>query len=311
MIDLSVPLLGDFIGRVDDFALQNPDGSYTRQRRPLTRADLEAHLAGNVTVGAYSTDSDGMVRYFCIDIDTDGSGSSIADAQLLAEEIRAKADVPLSLEFSGGKGWHLWGLLRNPKPWEQALDAARTILYRHGGFRLITANKALHEPTGFMVDIFPAGLGAEGLGKLVKLPGALHRKSGKRSVLYDTTDYIYGDLPYDPAAAQVERTVKLWDGTRGRLPLRPWMHLAMKRGLPDGFRNNGLHYVASWLVLRTTLSAADIYDAVHCVNALSTPPLGDDEVERTIRSAARNPRQGSGEEEFINHGVVSTEECGK
>lgn len=302
-----------FIGRTDDFALQTASGAYIRQRRPLTSDDLFEHVQGRHTVGCYSTDDTGHARYFCIDIDTDGSGSSIADAQLLAEDIRAKSPVPLVLEFSGGKGWHLWGLIDTAVPWERALNAAHAVLLRHGGFRIVTNGKALHEPTGFTVDLFPSGLGSEGLGKLVKLPGAMHRKSGRRSELYDRVRFIpVGDLPRcEGADYSTQKPVKLWDGERGRYPLWDWQKLAMQRGLPDGFRNNGMHYVASWLVTRTTLDSAAIYDVCASVNALSSPPLGDNELGRTIRSACRSPRQGDGREEFINHGVVSTEECGK
>lgn len=60
------------IARTDVKAVQHSDGSYTPDRSPWKRADLEAHLAGQRTLGHYVLDTDDTCKLFCFDVDLRG-----------------------------------------------------------------------------------------------------------------------------------------------------------------------------------------------------------------------------------------------
>jgi hypothetical protein len=60
------------IARTDVKAIQHGDGSYSPERSPWTREDLEAHIAGQRTFGHYVIGSDDTCKIFCLDIDLRG-----------------------------------------------------------------------------------------------------------------------------------------------------------------------------------------------------------------------------------------------
>src|SRR2546428_4823033 len=59
-----------FVGRRDDYAVQQGDGRYRRAGRPLTYTLLEEHLAGVQTLGTYVIDEQGTCRFAVLDADT-------------------------------------------------------------------------------------------------------------------------------------------------------------------------------------------------------------------------------------------------
>lgn len=139
-------LLGSrFVQRRDVKAVQQADGSYRPDRSKFTLADIEAHLAGERTLGHYLVDPDGKCRLFAYDIDLAKEGRwrpdpnvdysiPIAPRDIWAatdddslEEIRADlreqmvalahglaqrthrlTDLPVAISYSGAKGVHVY-----------------------------------------------------------------------------------------------------------------------------------------------------------------------------------------------------------
>lgn len=182
-----------FGGREDTHARQWHDpragGGYSPVRQALTPALLRSHLAGAATLGTYLVRLDGTVTTLVIDIDVTrraieaaetGRGPALEALRELAWEealrLRGHLDalgLPVLLEDSGYKGWHLWVLLSEPVPAEIAYKLGRALLRAHP-----PARPEIH------FESFPKQAEVElgGLGNLVKLPLGIHRRSGRRSV---------------------------------------------------------------------------------------------------------------------------------
>jgi hypothetical protein len=69
------------IARTDVKAVQHANGSYTPDRTPWTRPELEAHLRGERTFGHYVLAPDDTCKIFCLDVDLRGV-KKIADTEL-------------------------------------------------------------------------------------------------------------------------------------------------------------------------------------------------------------------------------------
>jgi hypothetical protein len=159
--------LRPYIGREDVFAYQYQTG-YTPERRPLTDADLLAHLNGKVSIGTYTNVMD-KARYIVWDVDygRDDMGRALAVAQRIKNAARALG-FSAGVEFSGHKGYHVWVLFEQ---WELAHDLRRI-------------GKAVAETAGFTEggdEVFPKQDVPVKYGSLVKLPFGVHAKTGQRS----------------------------------------------------------------------------------------------------------------------------------
>ena len=190
--------LGIFSGREDCFARQwaNKEESkhgYVPVRRPMEAADIEEHLIGRKTYGIYLLDSMSRVRTAVIDADL---VKELREGKLKAEEknlikkegiylierlkeISEESGLYPFIEFSGGKGFHLWYFFQTPvdaKAARAALDAVVKVFSR--------------DLSAFHLEVFPKQdkLKGKGLGNLVKLPLGIHRLKGKRSYFLNCHD---------------------------------------------------------------------------------------------------------------------------
>src|SRR5215467_10807970 len=105
-----------FIGRRDDYAVQQADGRYLRVGRALTYSALRRHLAGVETIGTYVIDEQGTCRFAVFDCDLAGEEGL---RQLAGVQARLRAvGIPSHLEESR-RGGHLWVLLDRLLPASQ------------------------------------------------------------------------------------------------------------------------------------------------------------------------------------------------
>ncbi|HJT54861.1 MAG TPA: CHC2 zinc finger domain-containing protein [Ktedonobacteraceae bacterium] len=146
-----------FIGRRDDYALQQHSGRYRRVGAPLSTAVLHRHLAGQETIGTYVIDERGRCRFAVYDAD-------MPDGLSLLAGVQAKlADVGIGsfLECSR-RGGHLWVLFAPPL----TPASVRRWLLPYG-------------PPG--VEFYPKQetLG-QGYGSLIRVPLGVHQRSGRR-----------------------------------------------------------------------------------------------------------------------------------
>ena len=164
-----------FVHRKDVFSTQQSSGAYFPTKRPITEDDIKKHLAGEITIGVYCLDTDNTVKWACVDID----GDKHKDPEVNKQELFPEAniiyntfhDYPRMLEFSGRKGYHIW-IFFNPRvtaDYAQRLVKARLNRVGLNHHEVFPKQTTLNEGRKY--------------GNLVKLPLALHKKSGLRSTI--------------------------------------------------------------------------------------------------------------------------------
>ena len=164
-----------FFFRRDVFAIQYDGGAYKPVYRSITIKDIQEHLLGNVTLGAYCI-KDNMIRWACIDIDGKEDGSENEKLLENAEDIyRLFPDFLRMLEFSGRRGYHVWIFFDEPV----------TALY---GKTLVKSRLNTVGMNKF--EVFPKQvvLSQKGFGNLVKIPLAKHKVTGKFSKILKFED---------------------------------------------------------------------------------------------------------------------------
>lgn len=145
--------------------LDGTEPSYPHQRRPLTQADLAAHVAGRQTVGLLSDGHGGTCRFGALDLDLPRDGDALLDLLQLLQALQAAATergLRTLATFSGRRGVHLVLPLAFPTPWSLVHRVLRR-LGRDVGF----------EPA----ELFPTK------GKCLKLPCGVHGATGAWSLV--------------------------------------------------------------------------------------------------------------------------------
>jgi hypothetical protein len=178
-----------FIGRRDDYAVQQDDGRYRRVGRALTYTALRRHLAGVETLGTYVIDEQGTCRCAVFDSDLAGEGG-LQQLAAVQATLRA-AGIPSHLEESR-RGGHLWVLLDRLVP---ASQLRRWLLP--------------YCPAG--VEFYPRQDEGQGYGSLMRLPFGVHRVSGRRYGLATWREeghlhvFPLRPVPVEAALAQVRQ----------------------------------------------------------------------------------------------------------
>lgn len=183
------------------WAAKDGEAGYSPIEEPLTPAVIRNHLLGSITVGVYPIRMDGTCTFFALDLDISKAAiekaSGKVDASkvlraairstvlLLADKFFALGITPL-LEDSGYKGRHLWFFLEQP-------ETAET-LHKLGQLLLNWLSPLL--PDGLHLEFFPkqGSLKGKGLGNLIKLPLGIHRRTGRRAFLLNSS----GDVLQNP-----------------------------------------------------------------------------------------------------------------
>jgi hypothetical protein len=140
-----------------------------------TNEELEQHLQGEITLGSYTLRPNSSCLWLCLDVDS----TDLQKARNITTEISELLNtIPHGIEFSGGKGYHIWIFLT------EAVPAERLKAF---GIRLRAAVGAA--TTGDPhVEVFPKQeklTASSPLGNLVKLPLGKHPKTGNYSLFVD------------------------------------------------------------------------------------------------------------------------------
>ena len=172
-------ILDAIVNRKDCFAVQNPDGSYSKSTMPITRDLVKKHLAGSITLGVYQFDIIGQVKWICFDIDSHPKKQNESYEDIQARNAFANWNmqkmcrfledqkIPHILEASGSlHSYHIW-ILTSP-----------TVGRVARAFGMDLAKGAQVE-----CEIFPKqdSVNYGGYGNLIKLPFAIHQKTKARS----------------------------------------------------------------------------------------------------------------------------------
>ena len=156
----SAHLLGyikTFIPRFDCYSVQTSDGHYTAIKQPLTIEQVERHLRGNITIGAYALDSQNLAKWICFDADEEHEWEGL---HTIAHQF-AELSLPTYLEPSR-RGGHLWMFI-DPLSGKDARRFAKHLLsvYQLDGMEIYPKQDELRT----------------GPGSLVRLPLGFHRKA--------------------------------------------------------------------------------------------------------------------------------------
>lgn len=113
-----------FVVRADVYGAREIKGERAWQvKNPLTDAILLGHLLGRKPVGVYSLMSDGTTKWVCIDIDHDNF-AAVREFVLRCEHYC----LPVYVERSKSKGFHIWGFFQNPVPARKARSVFKNVL---------------------------------------------------------------------------------------------------------------------------------------------------------------------------------------
>ncbi len=160
-----------FIGRRNVFAIQTEAGSYVPIRRLITQKDLEEHLKGEKTLGAYAIREDNKVTFGIIDIDF--TKDDLATSEAIGKELMTLfPDFDRCLEFSGRRGHHVWIFPKQLETPKFIRELIKTRLRAKG-----LQNIEVYPKQDSVTD------SEKGLGNLIKLPCGKHKLGGWSAVL--------------------------------------------------------------------------------------------------------------------------------
>lgn len=166
-------LLLDIFGGNPYHALAKParDGGawYDLVKGALTVEMLEEHLSGEVTLGSYPVLEDNTVKWLGWDIDSNDRETARSMAQRIISQIE---HLPYVVEFSGGKGYHIFLFLTHPITAKQAKELTEHIRDIEG---LPKAGKEGHVECYPKQAVLQAGADKrKGVGNLIKIPLSKH-----------------------------------------------------------------------------------------------------------------------------------------
>lgn len=143
---------------------------------------IEKHLSGESVIGAYTLRPDNTVSWMVFDIDS----NDIEKARDLTRKISSLLqEIPHGVEFSGGKGYHIWIFFKSPVPAENVRNLGNEVRDRIGA----KISGDTH------VEVFPKQdrlTPHNPLGNLVKIPLGVHPLTGARSFFINTTEWEQG-----------------------------------------------------------------------------------------------------------------------
>lgn len=266
-----MPTIGQLmqlVGNPNVYAVQKNDGTYYPVREPITPQVLRRHLNGEITVGTYLVRPPDQARTLVLDFDS-GFETAMQEAEATMQALQ-KLGIPergLAVEFSGSKGYHVWVVSAQYLPARQLQALGRAAL-------------ALAGVDG---EVYPKQAEVRDLGNLVKLPGGVHRVSGKRAE--------YTTSPPQPIGLAVLRRVLdalPQEAVRVRTsvggpPVLECM-AAIQEGAEQGWRNHGMFHFATSLRRAGVLDAA-VLAAMEAVNAEFDPPLDPEEFVQVFESS--------------------------
>jgi len=252
-----------FIVRDDVFAIQLDDGRYIKKEEPLTDEIIRKHLSGEITIGVYQLSKDSKVKWICFDVD-----STVDDAKKIYNYIKEKPvyNGSVGLEYTGGRGYHIWIFLDKLYPSDKV---------RNLGFKIL-------ENINISCELFPKQDKAINYGNLVKLPLGIHRKYNKRSFFIEppTLELIHPvNIPTTVFKAIEQEKSKLTIPTDdGCVALQK-----IQSGVEEGIRNEACFWLAR-LLRKFQFNREICFYTLKLWNNLNNPPLSALEIANTVNS---------------------------
>ena len=263
---------------------------WTVKREPLTKDVLLDHLESRNTIGLYSS-AESMTKWMAVDLDQ-------RDEQPVQETVERarKQGLPVYVEDSGRRGWHVWCFFNRLVP---------NAVARRIGLSLA--------PRG--VEVFPKQdkLG-DGPGSLIKAPLGVHQATGNRCLFVDEKFEPYPDQW--ALLRAIERVTPILTVVRNQpstsappcetpsIP-KPCVLNAIRDGAAEGKRKRTALVIAS--EMRRLGSCRDeAMGVLRAWNLRCTPPLPFSEIEDALKSAySRTYQFGCEESAFIRRELTT------
>ncbi|WMW25953.1 hypothetical protein RE474_04330 [Methanolobus sediminis] len=195
------------INRFDTFAEQNVNGTqYFRVAVPITDKIIENHIAGKITIGAYSTSKEGTCKWICFDVDAHRKKDD-TEEDVIQKEIKAEDDLQnltsfldrmqlkYLVESSGSPhSYHVWLFIKE-------VEVEKAYYFAN----------AIAKEAGFDGEVNPKQRTwnrNNQYGNLVKLPFALHRKHNVFSSIHGWEGETMDIAVYDISDIEIPKTRK-------------------------------------------------------------------------------------------------------
>lgn len=287
-----------FVGRRDVFAQQTEKGAYFPVRRPLTEEDLQEHLDGGWSLGAYTTfaiDGKFFVNQVVFDLDSGEENlDTLCDCVERLINPMGEHEYPmLLLERSGGKGYHVWLFL------DEMVEAYRVRAWLAEGFW-----PNWNDATGSTdLEVFPKQDTLRedgGFGNLVKLPFGVHAKTGNRSEIVLGRGWVSETSSAQGVSTKViplvsnrrpEVVKAITASTPTGILLNEGPVSRFLRGeVGKGERNHAFHAFFTWTAWNLHLPSDLAWDWCSRLNEeLTDPETNTDEMAATMESAYARP----------------------
>jgi hypothetical protein len=254
--------LKTLIGNPDAYAVQDEEGDYTPVHRRVKPPVLRKHLEGEITIGTYIVLPPDQARTLVFDFDDKG-GNNVDDELAAVRIILDQLDLKYGLEESGGEGkrYHLWVVADDYMPAET--------LYRLG--------RGIREEAGLpKLEVFPKQRQVKELGNLVKLPGGIHRVTGKPNNFVGAVPELNEVDDLEAAANKYpEITARTGGAYTGGVEYPCVANI--QEGITEGGRNIHLFHLATML-RKFSLSDEHVELVIRSTNERFDPPLEEDEL---------------------------------
>ena len=277
-------LMALFPGREDVFALQQRDGAYLPQHRPLTEADVAAHLTGQQTVGVYLLRSDDFVKFAAVDIDVQEQHR--AEAVAAAAVDLGLGETQVQIEFSGRKGFHVLFCFAEWLPAVLARQFVQVIASHAGAVvgrpELFPKQGALGDPGDLAGLAGTHGIPAKPakLGSLLKLPLGVHQVSGQRSRFLRA--HIMQAIDREAVESLIEQNRDLLQPSTDFSPppriykeALPCFSPMVTAALREGDGRDEVAFALAILMYRQNFDPTVALAALDSWNSQHTPPLPD------------------------------------
>jgi hypothetical protein len=256
------PQLQQLVGNPDVYAVQDEVGDWKPVRARLTPGVIARHMRGDITVGTYIVKPPDQARTLVFDIDSPDEAEQDKMLNVLTQLV-ARLNLEYGVEFSGRKGYHVWILA------DSFMEA--DTLYRVG--------RGLRAEAGFpKLEVFPKQTTVRDLGNLVKLPGGVHRMTGKNN------DFV-GAFPGTNDNHALRALAEQYPDVRASMKRGGDVQaveypcvFALQDGVAEGERNTHLFHLATML-RKFSLSDENARLIVDAANARCHPPLDEGEIE--------------------------------
>jgi len=245
--------------------VQDEQGNWRPVREPLTPRVLMQHRDGQITVGTYVVKPPDLARTLVFDIDDKDEREQ--EKQLTAvTKVLADLGLDYTVEFSGKKGWHVWVVAEDYMP--------AATLYQLG--------RGIRQEIGLPnLEVFPKQTTVRDLGNLVKLPGGIHRVTGKHNDLLGSEgkqesveSLTLAAAKYPEVAARMARSGDVLSTEY------PCVH-SLQDGVMEGSRNIGLFHLATML-RKFSISDEGLEFILRKANDRCDPPLDETELTSLI-----------------------------